>query len=117
LFYSSQCFGGFDKEFLERRLAGTHEVVDLLAALEDHEGGHGRDPDLLGSLGDHVDVELVVPDALELLLLGELLQDRGDDPARAAPGGVEVDDDGPVLVDDPLEFLKGRDLGDGHFGL
>lgn len=38
---------------------GTRDVVGLLAALEEGEGGHGADAELLGEVGQGVDVELV----------------------------------------------------------
>ena len=49
-----------------------------------------------------------------LVLLGDLLHLRRDDLAGPAPGGPEVDDDGPlVLQDELLECLVGCVL-DGH---
>jgi hypothetical protein len=44
-----------------------------------------------------VDVDLVVIDAFNLL--GEFLEDGGDDPAWSAPGCPEVNDDGPATGD------------------
>lgn len=38
---------------------GADDLTDLLAALEEQEGGHGTDAELLGDVGDLVDVELV----------------------------------------------------------
>jgi len=38
---------------------GTDNGGDLLAVLEEDEGGHGADAQLLGDLGDLVDVDLV----------------------------------------------------------
>ena len=50
---------------------GTDDLVDLVAVLEEGEGGHGADAELLGKLGKLVDVELGQVDlVLELLALG-----------------------------------------------
>lgn len=38
---------------------GADDLTDLVAALEEQEGGHGTDAELLGDVGDLVDVELV----------------------------------------------------------
>jgi len=44
---------------LEGRGVGTDNGGDLLAVLEEHEGRHGTDAQLLGDLGKLVDVNLV----------------------------------------------------------
>ena len=44
---------------LEGSGVGTDNGSDLLAVLEEHEGGHGTDAQLLGDLGKLVDVDLV----------------------------------------------------------
>jgi hypothetical protein len=44
---------------LEGRGVGTNNGSDLLAVLEEHESGHGADAELLGNLGQLVDVNLV----------------------------------------------------------
>ena len=44
---------------LEGLGVGTDDLADLLAALEEQEGGHGADAELLGDIGDLVHVELV----------------------------------------------------------
>lgn len=50
---------------------GTDDIANLLAVLEDNEGGHGADAKLLGEVGKMVDVELGEVDlVLELLVLG-----------------------------------------------
>ena len=46
------------EERLQGRGVGTDELVNLLAILEESEGGHGLDTELLGELGKLVDVEL-----------------------------------------------------------
>jgi hypothetical protein len=43
---------------LQRRRVRTHDLTDLLAVLEDQEGGHGANAELLRDIGDFVDVEL-----------------------------------------------------------
>lgn len=64
----------------EARGVGTDELGGLLAVLEDDEGGHGADAELLGEVGKGVDVELgevhlgLLTVALELLLLGPPLE-------------------------------------------
>lgn len=51
----------------ESFLVGTDDLADLLAVLEEHECGHGADTELLGDVGDLVDVNLVEGDlVLEL---------------------------------------------------
>src|SRR5690606_7253143 len=57
------------------------------------EGGDAHHVEAAGHVGVLVDVEL---DDLELagLLLGDLLEDRGDRLARSAPLSPEVDQDG-----------------------
>lgn len=92
---------------LEGPLVGTDDLADLFAVLEEHKGGHGADAELLGDVGDLVDVDLVKVDlVLELGRLGELDDLGGDDLARSAPGREAVDDDelaGAGLVDRGLE--------------
>lgn len=77
-----------------RRLYGlnmrTHHLTYLLPTLEDHKGRHGADAELLGHVGDLVDVELV--EAGARVGVGELDDFGGDDFAGAAPGGHAVDD-------------------------
>ena len=43
---------------LESLGVGTDDLADLLAVLEQHKGGHGADTELLGDIGDLVDVDL-----------------------------------------------------------
>ena len=43
---------------LESLGVGTDDLADLVTALEQKEGGHGADTELLGNVGDLVDVEL-----------------------------------------------------------
>lgn len=48
----------------------TDELVKLLAVLEQHEGGHGTDAELLAQLGKVIDVDLGEEDILVLLVVG-----------------------------------------------
>lgn len=101
---------------LESRGVGTDDLLDLVAALEDDEGGHGADADLLGDLGLLVDVDLEEVDLLAGGGVRDLLEDGADGLAGAAPGRPEVDDGGLLAVDDLLELLVAGDCGDTHLG-
>lgn len=85
----------------ERTLVGANDLTDLLAVLEEHESGHGSDVELLGEVGDLVDVDLV-EFRLVLELLAELDHLWGDHLARPAPGGEAVEHD---------ELVRGADRG------
>lgn len=94
----------------------TDELLNLVTALEDEEGGHlikdtcqrpsmdgeaaictyRTDADLLGDVRLLVDVDLVELGALELL--GQLLEDGRDLLAWAAPGRPEVEHGRRILV-------------------
>ena len=43
---------------LERRWVGTNNLTNLLSGLEDNEGWHGADADLLSDIWDVVDIDL-----------------------------------------------------------
>ena len=45
------------------------QLLGLLAILEEHEGGHSADAELLAQLGQLVDVNLGEEDVLELLVI------------------------------------------------
>lgn len=75
---------------LESSGVGTNNGSDLLAVLEEDESGHGANAELLGDLGDLVDVDLV--EAGAGVGRGHLDDLRGDGLAGTAPGGEEVDD-------------------------
>lgn len=83
------------------------DVVDLLAVLEEQEGGHGGDAVVGGNIRELVNVDLV---ELHVLLLGaKLLDGGGDSLAGSTPGGVEVDNDGlGGLLDEGLPLLSAR---------
>ena len=50
---------------------GTDQVAGLLTVLEDEEGRHGTDAELLGQFGDFVDIELEEVNAvLEFVRVG-----------------------------------------------
>lgn len=44
---------------LESLGVGAYHLLDLLAVLEEDEGGHGTDAEFLCDIGNFVDVELV----------------------------------------------------------
>jgi hypothetical protein len=56
------CFGVLESS-LDSSLEGlgvrADDLADLLLVLEEQEGGHGADAELLGDVGDLVDVDLV----------------------------------------------------------
>jgi len=54
---------------LEGLGVGTDNLSNLLAVLEEQEGGHGTDAELLGDLGELVDVDL--EEACLSVLVGE----------------------------------------------
>ena len=56
------CAGMLLDSSLERDRVGANDLLDLLAVGEDLEGRHGADAQLLGDLGDLVDVDLVEAD-------------------------------------------------------
>lgn len=76
---------------LQRGRVGADNLFDLLAALEEHEGGHGTHAQVGGHIAQLVDIDLV-----ELgvgVLLAELGDLGGDGLAGTAPGGEAVEDD------------------------
>jgi hypothetical protein len=38
---------------------GPNDLLDLLAVLEEEEGGHGADAEALGDVGEFVDIEFI----------------------------------------------------------
>src|SRR3954453_15421781 len=70
---------------------GADDRLHRLAGLEEDHRGDRHDAELRGGLLVVVHVEL--HDAQVVALGGELLEHRGDDAARAAPGRPEVDED------------------------
>src|SRR5690606_16919784 len=78
---------------------GADDLLDDLAVLVDVHRRDLQDAGLTGNLGVLVDVEL---DDLQLVavLVGDLLEDGRDLPARAAPLGPEVDQNGLVALED-----------------
>ncbi|KAL9471909.1 hypothetical protein ACSS6W_009850 [Trichoderma asperelloides] len=93
---------------------------NLLALLEEEEGGHGGDAVAGGNLGDVVDVDLGKGEGVfGAVLVGERLVDGGDGLAGRAPVGVEVDGDVGVCGEERVELLGGLDVVDvvgAHFG-
>jgi hypothetical protein len=82
---------------------GANDLGSLLAILEDDEGWHGADAELLGDFWDVVNVDLDEVDVGELL--GELDDDWGDGLAWAAPGGEGIKDDDVVGLEGLLVLL------------
>lgn len=96
---------------------GANNLMHLLAVLVEHEGGHSADTDMtsdilhikkkppkiikhtfslkhtrcISTYGSIIHIDLGKDDVS--VLVGELLQLGSDQLARAAPGGVEVNDD------------------------
>lgn len=89
---------------LDGILIGADDLADFLAVLEDDEGGHGADAELLGHVGDLVDVELV--EAHGRVLVGELGDDGGDDLARAAPRRKAINQQRRWVLDRRVVFLS-----------
>ena len=56
--YSSGSSSDLLDSSLERRWVGTNDLTDLLSVLENDEGWHGADADLLGNIWDVIDVHL-----------------------------------------------------------
>src|SRR4051812_49908311 len=71
---------------------GADDLLGHLAVLEEDHRRDREDLVLRGGLLVLVDVELDDPQVLPLA--GDLLEDRADDPAGAAPRRPEVDEDG-----------------------
>ncbi|KAI9158024.1 hypothetical protein HJFPF1_06010 [Paramyrothecium foliicola] len=93
---------------------------DLLALLEEHEGGHGGDAVAAGDVADVVDVDLGKGQLARVAVLaGEVGEDGGDGLAGGAPVGEEVDGDVGGAGEELVE-LRGRgdvlDLVVGHGG-
>lgn len=91
--------GALDSSLQSLRV-GTHDLLNLLAVLEDHEGGHGANTQLLSNIGNLINVDLV---EFGIGVLGSKLLDLGsNDLARAAPGGETIEDDDVLYVGDLL---------------
>lgn len=88
----------------DSRRVGTTNSLDLLAVLEEEEGGHSRDAVLGSNLGQLVDVDLEELDFFVFRVNAQLLDLRGDGLAGATPLSEEVDQDGFVL-EGCIEFL------------
>lgn len=95
--------------------------MDLFLVLEDQEGGHGADAELLSHVGDLVDVELdevcagvFLGEAVSTECVSDCWNDRegaderdelrSDDFAGSAPGCEGVKDYNVVLLESGLEF-------------
>lgn len=97
---------------LELSDVGTNNGLNLFTILEEDEGRHGRNGVLSGDIGALINVDLV--EVGTSVNTGKLLNDGADHLARAAPGGVEVDNGKSGEGDFLLEFGKSLNLAD-HF--
>src|SRR5690606_2200880 len=96
---------------------GAHDLLDDLTVLVDVHRRDLHDAVLLRHLRVLVDVELDDVD-LVAVLLGDLLEDRRDHAARAAPLGPEVHEHGLVVLQDfRLEVGVGHGLHVFSFSL
>jgi hypothetical protein len=94
---------------------GSDDLLDHLPAGEHVHGRNGHDAVTLRHGGILVDVELYHGDLVRVLG-GDLLEDRGDHAARAAPFGPVIHDDRLVVLQDlHLEGLVRHDLGRAHY--
>ncbi len=99
----------------EERL-GLHadELVHDPTVAQAEDGRDAADPERAGDLGGLLGIHLRQQEATAVLL-GEPLQQGAEQPARAAPGGPEIDDDRDLagtLDDVPLEVRRvGLDQG------
>lgn len=95
---------------------GTHDLVDLLAVLEEDEGGHSADAEFLGQVGDLINIDL--DEEGIAVLLGEFLDLGADDLARTAPCSKGVNDDNLVALQSIIESgfaEKGSNVSDSNF--
>jgi hypothetical protein len=90
---------------LESLGVGTDDLADLLAVLEEQEGGHGADVQFLGDIGNLVDVEL--EEGGVLVHAGVFCDGGSDDLARTAPGGETVEDNDLVVFDSLIPLCLG----------
>ena len=88
---------------LEAVEVGATDHVDLVAALEELEGGHGLDATVLSDLSSLINVNLHEDGVRNLGR--ELLELGLDHLTRGAPGGGEVDDDELVLLEQLVELI------------
>src|SRR5262245_32384367 len=92
-------------------IAHAEERVDHLAVAEDEEARNAHDGIAPGKLGTAIDVDLDDDDAIAIVL-GQLLDDRLHGLARAAPIGLEVDEDDGVALEQLVELALGAGLDD-----
>src|SRR5438105_15719000 len=79
---------------------GSDDPRDLLTVVQKNKGGNPADAKPLRNVGRRVGVDLHQLQAAGPLLC-DLLHDGRDDPARAAPGSPEIDEDRErALLDD-----------------
>lgn len=102
---------------LQRARVGARHDRRPLGLGEEVEGGDGGDAELLGEIGDLVDVELGEGDGVVGGQgVGVLLEEGGDGFAGAAPSCAGLDGDRVGVADELVELLLGGDGDDGHGG-
>src|SRR5438094_8896564 len=78
---------------------------DLLTVVDKQKGGNAADAKALRKVWRRIAVDFHQLEAARALL-GDLLHDRRHDPARAAPGSPEIDQDGKRALLDPRRLVS-----------
>ena len=82
-------------------LISTHDLLNLLAILEQNECRHSPDPQLLRYIGYFINIDLEEVDAVLVFLFLRHARDLGGDHlAGPAPGGEAVEEDDFAFVGD-----------------
>ena len=99
---------------LNRTLIRANHLPDLLTVLEDQESGHSAHAELLGDVGDFVDVKFVELGVGEFAGHGDDF--RGDDFAGAAPirGGKERVSISERTLNLEVDFREEVEFGEGE---
>ena len=71
---------------------GTYGLLDDFSVLHHDQGGDAEDAELIGKLKFFIHIDLADLDVGALFC--DFLHDGNHHPARAAPGGIEVQQDG-----------------------
>ena len=91
-----------------------HDLTHLLAVLEEDKGRHGPYAELVGNVGNVVNVNLV--EVALFILVGELDDFRRNGFARTAPGCEAINDHERFGIDGGLEFgFSERGVSEGEF--
>jgi hypothetical protein len=105
------------RQLLQRSRVRAGQVLGLFAVLEEEEGGDAADAELEGQVGDVVGVEARKGVLVVAVVAGVLVEEGGDGLAGAAPGGVGLEGDVGLGLDELVELGLGGDVDDfGHFG-